>query len=37
MHLGMSATEEFLVIESYHIRPTMHSGIQAETGLECSQ
>jgi len=37
MRIGMSTTKKFLVIEGYHIRLTMHSCIQTETGLECCQ
>jgi len=32
----MSAAEELLVVESNHIRPTVHRSLQTETSLECS-
>jgi len=36
MLAGMSTTEKFLVVESYHIRPTVHSCLQTQTRLECT-
>jgi len=37
MHIGVSTTKKFLVAEGDHIGPTVHSCIQTEAGLECSQ